>query len=346
MQRTSFILIFFFLIFLSVIPENGCSAQTTTVEKREKITQKDLDQVLERNRTYTTQGKVADYIPELSKANRNDIAIAVVTENGKILSSGDIHQTFTIQSISKLVALMLAVEDHGEQYVFKNMGYYGTHQPFNHYANLEKEGKPLNPMMNAGAILTTSMIKGNGTIPYERILERIRYITKNNNIQISEAVYQSEKATGNRNRGIFYLLKSWDLITGSEEQLDTYFRQCSILIDAVDLAKIGYYFAHNCIRFDGDSTYKNPDLATLIQSQMLIAGMYDFSGEYARTVGLPSKSGVGGGICVSIPGKMGIGSYSPALDSHGNSVAGYQMILELTKKFNWNIFNANFYQKP
>lgn len=218
------------------------------------------------------------------------------------------------------------------------MGYFGTNKPFNYFANLDDGGKPLNPMMNAGAILTTSMIKGKGEKPYRRILERLRYITKNNTIKLNKDVYHSEKSTGNRNRGIFYLLKSNGLIKGDERKLDNYFRQCSIEVTAVDLAKIGYFFAHHCIRFDGDETYKDADMAELIQSQMMIAGMYDYSGKYAREIGLPSKSGVGGGIAVSVPNTMGIGVYSPSLDEHGNSVAGYYMILELANRLDLSLF--------
>lgn len=325
-----------FVVFLL----SSCSvAQTLEVQK--DLSQSFLENLIDQNRTYTREGEVADYIPELGKADRNDLAIAVVTEDGKILEAGDTQKTYTIQSISKLIGLMLAVEDKGEETVFGKMGYYGTNQPFNHYANLETDGKPLNPLMNAGAILTTSLIEGEGEKPYQRILDRIRYITKNESIQLNNEVYHSEKSTGDRNRGIFYILKNNGWISteeGDEDPLNNYFKQCSIEVSATDLAKIGYYFAHQCTRFDGDETYKNKDLSELILSQMLIAGMYDFSGEYARTVGLPSKSGVGGGITVSVPGRMGVGTYSPALDEHGNSVAGYHMILDLAKEFELSIF--------
>lgn len=233
---------------------------------------------------------------------------------------------------------MIAVREKGEQNIFDKMGYFGTDKPFNHFSNLETTGKPLNPMMNAGAILTTSLIDGEGEEPFKKILEMVRYITKNSNINYSKEVYNSERETGHRNRGMFYIMKNNGLITGNEEKLNNYFKQCSIEVTAEDLAKIGYFFAHQCTRYDGDTTYKNADIAQLVESQMLIAGMYEFSGEYARTVGLPSKSGVGGGITVSVPGKMGIGVYSPALDQHGNSLAGYHMILDLVKKYNLSLF--------
>lgn len=317
------------------------SAGYSQTKETTRITEEFLNELVENNRPFTKKGKVADYIPELSKANPDDIAIAVVDKNGKIIEAGDTDQKFTVQSISKLIGLMLAVEDLGEEEVFKTMGYYGTNQAFNHYANLETDGKPLNPMMNAGAILITSLIDGEGDQPYQRILDRIRYITNNPDIKINEEVYRSEKSTGDRNRGIFHILKNngWiEAEEGDEEQLNNYFRQCSIELNTSDLAKIGYYFANQCTRYDGDEAYKSTSMGELIQSQMMIAGMYDFSGEYARNVGLPSKSGVGGGITVSVPGKMGIGTYSPGLDEHGNSVAGYQLILDLVELLDLNLF--------
>ncbi|CAM3525743.1 glutaminase A [Elizabethkingia occulta] len=302
------------------------------------ITEQVLKDILEKNRSYYQQGKVADYIPELGKADAKSIALSVIDENGKVINVGDTDKKFTIQSISKIISLMIAVREKGEQNIFDKIGYFGTDKPFNHFSNLETTGKPLNPMMNAGAILTTSLIDGEGEVPFKKILEMVRYITKNSNINYSKEVYNSERETGHRNRGMFYIMKNSGLINGDEDKLNNYFKQCSIEVTAEDLAKIGYFFAHQCTRYDGDTTYKNADIAQLIESQMLIAGMYEFSGEYARTVGLPSKSGVGGGITVSIPGKMGIGVYNPALDQHGNSLAGYHMILDLVKKYNLSLF--------
>ncbi|HFK5580306.1 glutaminase A [Elizabethkingia anophelis] len=315
-------------------------AQAITSQKTNgsAITEQVLKDILEKNRSYYQQGKVADYIPELGKADSKSIALSVIDENGKVINVGDTDKKFTIQSISKIISLMIAVREKGEQNIFDKMGYFGTDKPFNHFSNLETTGKPLNPMMNAGAILTTSLIDGEGEEPFKKILEMVRYITKNRNINYSKEVYNSERETGHRNRGMFYIMKNNGLITGNEEKLNNYFKQCSIEVTAEDLAKIGYFFAHQCTRYDGDTTYKNADIAQLVESQMLIAGMYEFSGEYARTVGLPSKSGVGGGITVSVPGKMGIGVYSPALDQHGNSLAGYHMILDLVKKYNLSLF--------
>ncbi|WP_326982981.1 glutaminase A [Chryseobacterium sp. MYb264] len=302
------------------------------------ISEKTLSTILEKNRAYYSQGKVADYIPELGKMDAKSIAFSVVGKDGKVLNTGDVKQKFTMQSISKIISLMVAVTERGEANVFDKMGYFGSDKPFNHFSNLETTGKPLNPMMNAGAILTTSLISGDGEKPFLKILDMVRYITKNPSIEYSKSVYESEKSTGHRNRGMFYLMKNNGLISGNEDQLDNYFKQCSIELTTEDLAKIGYFFANECVRFDGDSKYKNKDIARLVESQMLTAGMYEFSGEYSRTVGLPSKSGVGGGITVSVPGKIGIGVFSPALDGHGNSLAGYHMILDLVKQYDLSVF--------
>ncbi|MCY4781177.1 glutaminase A [Sphingobacterium sp. UT-1RO-CII-1] len=315
---------------------------TTAIYGQEKsnstITATALSKIMEANKQYYKDGKVADYIPELSKMEAEAVALSIVDKNGKIISVGDKEKKFTMQSISKIISLMIAVQENGEETVFSKMGYFGTDKPFNHFANLETMGKPLNPMMNAGAILTTTMISGVKGEASEKILDMVRYITKNPTINYNIAVYNSEKETGHRNRGMFHLMKNTGLITGEEDQLDDYFRQCAIELTAEDLAKIGYFFAHECTRYDGDKTYKNRELSKLILSQMLTAGMYEFSGEYARTVGLPSKSGVGGGITASVPHEIGIGVFSPALDTHGNSLSGYRMILELAKKYELSIF--------
>ena len=310
------------------------------INVQKTITKEVLTSILDKNKNLYTQGKVANYIPELGKMQSNKIAFSVVTENGKVLNVGDVNQKFTIQSISKIISLMVAVNEKGEKNIFDKMGYFGTDKPFNHFANLDLNGKPLNPMMNAGAILTTSLIDGEGDIPYQKILQMVRYITKNPTIEINNSVYNSEKETGHKNRGMFYIMKNTGLIVANnEDKLDNYFRQCSIEVTAEDLAKIGYFFANHCTRFDGDKKYYNKEISKLIESQMLTAGMYEFSGEYARTVGLPSKSGVGGGITVSVPNKIGIGVFSPALDSHGNSLAGYRMILDLVNQYNLGLFD-------
>lgn len=304
---------------------------------------KDFEQTLtsiwEESKAYISKGQVANYIPELSKVNVNLLGVAILDSTGQLHTRGDSKAKFTMQSISKVIALMIAVRDRGEPFVFERVGSYGTDAPFNSFAELDLKQTPLNPMTNAGAIVTTSLIKGDGDEAYQKILQMIRYITNNETIDYNHAVYLSEKETGNRNRGMFYLLKNFELIDSTDEDsLNNYFRQCSIEVDAEDLAKIGYFFSNDCTRFDGDRTYTDPAISKLLNSIMLMAGMYDYSGEYARKVGIPSKSGVGGGIMAVVPQKCGIGTFNPVLDQHGNSSAGVYILEELSRKLDLSIF--------
>lgn len=304
-----------------------------------KLSNTYLEKVIKDNSIYLDQGKVADYIPELAKANAQAMSVCVLGPQGVLYKAGDYEEKFTIQSISKLIALMIAIEDWGEEKVFEHVAYYGTSLAFNDFAHLETMPTPLNPLMNAGAIVTTALIKGEGSQGYKRILERIRYITKNNSIDINQAVYLSEKETGHRNRGMFHLLKNKALIHKDEEALNNYFKQCSIEIDTEDLAKIAYFFANECTRFDGDSQYKNSSISELILSQMFTAGMYDYSGAYSRKIGIPSKSGVGGGIVAADPKTgYGIAVFSPALDTHGNSLVGSKILEDLSKTLKLSLF--------
>lgn len=330
-----------FAVFL--LFNSGVNAANLSLSSKSgnKITHKQAQDILDKNRVYISKGEVADYIPELAKMRKDAISLSIVQPNGKILNVGDSHQKFTIQSISKIISLFVAVSEIGEQQVFDKVGYYGSDKPFNYSANLDFNGKPYNPMMNSGAILTTALIPGQGDIAYQKILQMVRFITNNPTIDINQSVYLSEKQTGHRNRSMFYMLVNSGYIDYSQEnedKLDNYFKQCSIEVNSEDLAKIGFFFANNCVRYDGNNKYENRDLAKLIQSVMFTSGMYEFSGEYARNVALPSKSGVGGGIVVSANKGYGIGVFSPSLDKHGNSFAGYHIIKDLAEHLDLSVF--------
>lgn len=298
-----------------------------------------LEKLVENNKKYIAQGSVADYIPELTKVDREAIALSIFTPEGQFFHIGEATKKFTIQSISKIITLMLAVEDWGEATVYQKVGYSGTNFAFNQFSHFETEATPINPMMNAGALVTTALIKGLGDEAFNRILQRIQWITNNPTIAVNEAVYNSERETGHRNRGMFHMLKNKDLITKDERALNTYFKQCSIEVTTIDLAKIAYFFANEGIRFDGNTGLKSQSYCDLILSQMLTAGMYDYCGAYSRTVGIPSKSGVGGGILAADPHSgYGIAVFNPALDKHGSSAAGYKILVELSQKLQLSIF--------
>ncbi|MFA5577454.1 MAG: glutaminase A [Tissierellaceae bacterium] len=295
--------------------------------------------VLEGNRKLVKEGRVADYIPALSKANPKEMALSLMDLEGNIYSAGDQDRSFTIQSISKVLGLILALRDKGEEGVFNRVGYEATDEPFNTMFKLDGNWeKPANPMINLGAIVTTSLIAGAGEESFNRILELIKKITGNPNISYDREVYLSERETGNRNRSMAYLLKSKGLLTGNvEDALDTYFKQCSILVTTVDLAKIGLFIARGC-PFKEEGAISNTRLTSIVRAIMSTCGMYNFSGQYAVNIGIPSKSGVGGGILGTVSNKYGIGVYSPALDSYGNSAAGYGMMKDLSEALKLNIF--------
>lgn len=294
-----------------------------------------LEKIIEDNRYAIDNGKIADYIPALAGADPDKIGISIVDVEGNIHSSGDFSHKFTIQSISKVASLILAIMDNGEQSVFKRVGYEATDEPFNSLLKLEFPHtiKPSNPMINSGAILTTSLICGSGEEKFARLLNFIREITGNSELDYSRAVYNSEKETGDKNRAIAYLMKARGFIEGDvEEILDIYFKQCSIEVDTVDLANIGLYIANR------DENMELNNIKRIVSAIMATSGMYNFSGKYASEIGIPSKSGVAGGIMTTVPNRMGIGVYNPVLDDYGNSVVALGIMKDISRILDLNIY--------
>lgn len=300
-----------------------------------------LDRIIENNRYMIKEGKVADYIPALSNKNPDEIGVCIMDVDGNIYRSGDYNTKFTIQSISKVLSLLLALMDNGEEYVFKRIDYEPTEEPFNTLFKLDLPNtiKPTNPMINSGAIITTSLIKGKGQEKFNRLLEFIREVTENPDIAYNEEVFISEKQTGDKNKAMGYLMRSRGFLEGDvDEILDVYFKQCSIEVDTYDLAKIGLFIGNRCPLLKLNGKISNEKAASIVTAIMTTCGMYNFSGEYASNVGIPSKSGVAGGILGTIPRKMGIGVYSPSLDQYGNSIAGYGIMRDLSKELSLSIF--------
>lgn len=301
-----------------------------------------LDNIIEKNRYLTNYGEVASYIPGLSEANPNDLGICIADNEGNIYTSGEYNKKFTIQSISKTIALMLAIMDNGEKVVFDRVGMEPTGDAFNSIIKLETimPSKPLNPMINAGAIVISSLIKGkNSEEKFRRLLEFFRKITRNKSLDINTKVYESEKRTGDRNRAMAYFMRDVGIIEGNVEGiLDVYFKQCSIEVDCIDIAKIGLFLANRGIIPETKEKVTSEHIARIVKTFMVTCGMYNGSGEFAIKVGIPAKSGVGGGIMASVPHKMGIGVYGPALDNKGNSIGGYGILKDITEKLNLSIF--------
>lgn len=301
-----------------------------------------LETLVEKNKKYGNDGQLASYIPALLEANPNDLGVAIVDVEGRKYYAGQCEKNFTIQSISKVVSLILALGDNGRTNVFKRVDVEPTGDGFNSIVNLETKDKkrPYNPMINAGAIATTSLIYGeDGEDKLERIIKFMRKATNNPNISINEEVYVSERRTGDRNRALAYFMKSNGMLQGDvEEILELYFRQCSIEANAIDLAMFGSVLANDGVTPWNGERLMSRETCRIVKTIMVTCGMYDASGEFAVHIGIPAKSGVGGGILATVPRRMGIGVYGPALDKKGNSLAGIYVLKDLSEELDLSIF--------
>ncbi len=300
-----------------------------------------LEKLVAKNQPLSAQGIVASYIPELDKADKGALGVFVLDKEGRQFCAGDYDHKFTIQSISKIITLMLAILDNGEEYVFSKVGMEPTGDPFNSIAKLETSDtkRPYNPLINAGAIAVSSFLQGKDEREkFKRLLDFTRTIMEDPTIDLNYKIYCGESETGNRNRAMGYFLKSEGVIVGNvEEALDVYFKQCSMEVTTKNLATLGMFLANNGKLSTGEKIVSSR-IAKIIKTLMVTCGMYDASGEFAIKVGLPSKSGVGGGIVSVVPRKMGIGVYGPSLDKKGNSLAGGSLLEDLARELKLSIF--------
>lgn len=287
------------------------------------------------------EGVVANYIPELAKVNPDLFAICLVTVDGEVYQIGDRNQLFTIQSISKVFAYGLALEDCGRDDVLTRVGVEPTGDAFNAIILDEQSKRPYNPMVNAGAIATTSLIKGaDATERLNRLLEMFRrYVGRDVFVDIS--VFTSERATGHRNRAMAHLMLNFGMIQPNiEESLDLYFQQCAVMVNCRDLAVMAATLANKGVNpITGKRALQSTYVKDIL-SVMYTCGMYNFAGEWAYKVGLPAKSGICGGIIAVVPNKMGIGVFSPLLDRRGNSVRGVKVCEELSRILGLHLFDC------
>jgi glutaminase len=302
----------------------------------------DLRRLVEEAKRYTKDGKVADYIPELAKANPGDLSIAINYPDGKCISAGDIDKKITLQSISKVISLALVLMERGFRYVFERVGMEPTGDPFNSIAKLETmaPAKPLNPMINAGALVVTHMIKGDSVEDrFNRLLGFIRELSGDPSVGYSEKVARSEFESADLNRALCYFLKQHKIITEDVETLlDLYTKQCAVEMNCLDLARIGMIFAMDGVDPLNGKRFMPDDVARICKTFMVTCGMYNASGEFAIKIGIPAKSGVSGGIMGAVPGKFGIGIFGPALDEKGNSVAGLKLLELLSRNYRLSMF--------
>ena len=301
-----------------------------------------LERILAECSHTTSQGHVATYIPELAKVDPGKLGICISLEDGSVCSAGDSQDLFTMQSVVKPLILLQALMDSGIHAVRALVGVEATGKPFDafNYSDQALTGAHINPMINTGAIALCTLIHGETyQDKFSRLLALTRKLAENPLLRVDEAVYRSEKITGHKNRALAYMLTAYGMISDPvEEILDCYFRACSILVNCTDLSKIAHIFANHGVHpLTGEILFPAA-YAKFVNATMATCGMYDGSGEFALTVGFPAKSGVGGGIMGVIPRKMGIGVFAPALDKHGNSIAGVQALARLSQALDLGIY--------
>lgn len=297
-----------------------------------------VEKALNKGRMAIPHGEVATYIPELAKAEKNDLGLCIFDKDGNIHSYGACNKRFTIQSISKVISLALALEICGFDAVFEKVGMEPSGEAFNSLIELDlNSNRPFNPMINSGAITISSMLLHK--VSFLELSDFAREMCLDNDIEFNELVYKSEMNNVSRNRAIAYLLESKGIIdTNVEESLTLYTKMCSLNVTAESLAKLGAVLALGGKNPITNRQIISPKVAQIVKTIMLTCGMYDGSGEFAVRVGIPTKSGVGGGLLSVVDKEMGIGVYGPALDSKGNCIAGRPMLESLSKDLGLHIF--------
>jgi len=288
-------------------------------------------------------GKNADYIPYLAEVDSKLFGIAVVTTDNQVFTLGDVKYSFSIQSISKVFTLALAMEELGPNKVFEKVGSEPTGRPFNSpVAVVDMPTHTGNPLVNAGAIATTSLISGNNAEDkWNKILSFYGKAAGEKLLLIDE-VYKSEAATNTGNKALSMLLAKYDRMYANPfESVDIYTKQCSVGVNAVQLARMGATLANNGVNpLTGEQVIKREDIPYIL-STMTMAGLYDGSGGWAWHVGLPAKSGVGGGIVAIAPGKGAIAVFAPPLDDAGNSVKAQEVIDYVAQKLSYNLYSPS-----
>lgn len=302
-----------------------------------------LDDVAREAIEATDRGTVANYIPELAKVDPSRFGIAVALPDGQVHCAGDAQTSFSIQSVSKVFTLTMALGKHGDN-MWSRVGREPSGNPFNSIVQLEQEqGRPRNPFINAGAIAVADLILS-GHQPREAIGEILRFIREladDDSITIDERVARSETAHGNRNASLAHFMKSFGRIDHPVDHvLGVYFHQCAIAMTCRQLARAGLYLAGEGRDPASGAQVITSQRARRINAIMLMCGHYDGSGEFAYRVGLPGKSGVGGGILAIAPGKASIAAWSPGLDAAGNSKLGSAALEHLTRRMGWSVFGS------
>lgn len=327
-------------------PREGVSARYLLyVITGRRVASSPLEEILERAHTEfapDSGGRVATYIPELGESDPETFGIAVATVDGEVFGIGDANHAFTIQSISKPLVFGMALEERGRDDVLGRVGVEPSGNPFNSVTVDPRSSRPFNPMVNAGAIVTTALI--GGTDPSERMERILETFSRfaGRPLTLDQAVLASERETGDRNRALAWLMRSFGMLDSDvDEVVDLYFAQCSILVTCRDLAVMGATLANGGRNPITGERAIDPQHVTNVLSVMSTCGMYDNAGEWLYNVGLPAKSGVAGGVLAVLPGQLGIGVFSPPLDDQGNSVRGVRVCERLSHELQLHLLGRS-----
>lgn len=282
-------------------------------------------------------GQLANYIPELASVDPDRFGIAMTSVLGRSYRAGD-ENTFTIQSVSKPFVYAMVIDELGLEEVAANVGFEPSGEPFNAISLEPETGRPDNPMINAGAIVISSMVPGMDTDRQVRRMRAAMSAFAGRDLELDQAVLGSEATSGDRNRALGYLALAAGRLNGTvADAMEVYFHQCSLRVTVEDLAVMGATLAHGGINPVTGDRVVSELAARHTLSMMASCGMYDYSGEWMVRVGLPAKSGVGGGIVAILPGQFGIGVHSAPLDGRGNSVRGVEALAELSDSFGMHL---------
>jgi len=297
--------------------------------------------IADRMRGESNRGRVADYIPELAKADLDKFGLAIAPLDGDVVVAGAADELFSIQSISKVFSLTLALKREGAT-LWQRVGREPSGDPFNSIVQLEYEkGVPRNPFINAGAIVVADILM-EGRKPdvvVDEILALCRRLAEDDTIAVDDAVAKSETRTGARNRALAQFMAAEGNLRGEvEEVLSVYFRHCSIAMSCRQLAMAGRYLAASGHLEPNADEMLSPERARRVCALMMTCGSYDASGEFAFRVGIPAKSGVGGGILGLVPGIASVVAWCPGLDAKGNSLLATQAFEELVRATGWSVF--------
>jgi len=306
-----------------------------------------MQEILQRAYVYakpfTKEGKVVDYIPALAGADKSRLGASIIDEEGNLYEIGAVDIQFSMMSIAKVILYLIALENYELEEIKQYVGLKGSSKPYNSLLDLEmSEGKkPVNPFINAGALVTTYLIYnkfGDSTI--NKIIEKVRKLAGNDTIDYDRGIIEAGKGSGQANKAIMYSLQNNRVIPLSidvTEILDIYAVACAIIVNTRDLATISYVLSNGGHNIGGEKLL-DTEHTRILRTLMATCGTYDFAGDFAVEIGLPSKSGVGGGIMATTNKGLGIATYCPGLDSRGNSVAGIKMLEYISKELKLGIY--------